>query len=95
MPLDRLLSLLMLFAWLVTISRIEFFQGGIDAVKAVIPFGLIMVLPVTIIWRAEWIADRPQYNNIRSEAPAILLKFTAWLFAIYLVIMYFYLGNME
>ena len=95
MPLDRLLSLLMLFTWLVTISTIEFFQGGIDAVKAVIPFGLIMVLPVTIIWRAEWIADRPQYNNIRSEASAVLLKFTAWLFVIYLLVMYFYLGNME
>ena len=93
MPLDRLLSLLMLFAWLITISTIEFFQGGIEAVKAGLPFGLIMVLPVTIIWRGEWIADRPQYNNIRSEASAVLLKFTAWLVAIYLVAMYPRLGN--
>jgi hypothetical protein len=59
----------MLFSWLITISMIEFFQAGIDAVKAVLPFGLIMVLPVTIIWRAEWIADRPQYNNIGPRHP--------------------------
>ncbi len=62
MPRDRLLSLLMLFAWLITISTIEFFQGGIEAVKAGLPFGLIMVLPVH-----HWCSGRELLFNLRRD----------------------------